>query len=74
MSTTMTVAELVDSKNIALNPTTLEEAGNPLVYEMLQVGQLKIDRIYQRMLYAESLEESFNLEILFHLVLMLIFK
>ena len=55
MSTTMTVAELVDSKNIPLNPTTLEEAGNPLVYEMLQVGQLKIDRIYQRMLSKKQL-------------------
>ncbi len=55
MSMTMTIAELVASRKIPLNPTTLEDAGNPLVYEMLQVGLLKVDRIYQRMLSKKSL-------------------
>tara|TARA_Y100001951_G_C11290829_1_gene272040 strand:+ start:164 stop:1216 length:1053 start_codon:yes stop_codon:yes gene_type:complete len=47
---TMTVAELVVSKNIPPNPITLEEAGDPLVFEWISVLRLKIDRIYQRML------------------------
>ena len=47
---TQTIEDLVQSHNIPLNPTTQEEAGEPLKYQPLRSGTLKVDSEYQRLI------------------------
>ena len=54
---TLTIAELQDSLNIPLNPTTTEDAGAPLVFDYFPTANLKVDQEYQRLLSKQALIE-----------------
>ena len=48
--TTLNIEELATSLGLDSNPTTDEEAGEPLEEERLRSSTLKVDQEYQRML------------------------
>jgi hypothetical protein len=52
---TLTIAELQDSLNIPLNPTTTEAAGQVLKFMYLPTSNLKVDQEYQRLVSKEAI-------------------
>ena len=53
---TLTIEELVNNYKIPLNPIELENAGEPLKYELLRSSGLKIDSEYQRLISAIAIQ------------------
>jgi|TARA_R110000765_G_scaffold307887_1_gene401610 hypothetical protein len=53
---TLTIEELVNNYKIPLNPITLEDAGEPLKYELLRSSDLKVDSEYQRLISAIAIQ------------------